>query len=1061
MPGLLQVLNLDETLEREEAMRAQNSPQLPDEVESGLTSQIRKDWETAKMYRVRTDAHLLSCLRARRGMYSAEEISRINAMGGANMIWMDITDAKCRQAKAWIEDVVMPIGEKPWGLEPSPIPDLPDEVKEAVVERAAQQARAAMIQQAQQGGGTMSREDFGKMAADIGAGIRDEAVKAMKENAEKRAERMEQRIGEHMVDGDYRLAMADFIDYFVTYPAAVLKGPFFQHKDCIVWDPGWEVGVEQLPKMSWVAVNPFDCYPAPNAVDCQKGAFIERMRLRRDQLYAMIGLPGYKENAIRGALTDYRNGHIESWLWSEMERRRYENDTIYDWLSPHGVIDALHYWGSVPGQYLMDWGMEQLDPVEEYEIDAILIGRYVIRASLNAHPLKRRPYHKASFSRTPGAFWGRSVYDLIKPSQKMCNAFACAMADNAAMACLTGDTVVYRQPKPNGSKQHYPKAYSEVTLNELWERKNRHKSGLKRSWIRSLDEATGKFIANRIVDIFDNGVRPVYEVKTELGYRIKATLNHRFMRDTGDYQHLENFKVGDLIAVNGSAEPLPHTCLDCGKGLKLPTSVRCRSCACRKANYKPRFCLGCGIEIPGPSKWNGAVRCRPCFMKTEQWRRWNTTQAERALSNRDASETTARHRKLVRQQMKAACEMCGTNGRLLIHHLDKDPMNCDPSNLMTLCHPCHHEWHRRDDTTGDPRLHTFLDYDRIVSIEYNGEERVFDLQMEAPNHNFIANGCVSHNSAPMLWMYADRLAPGYTDINPAPWKVYQLASNKTGSDSMTNPGIGYIPIPSIVNDLATQYAMFRDEADMTSGIPKYFMGDMGNTPEVARTMAMMLNTGSKGLQQATVEIDLHVIEPTLIDAYLYEMMYGHDISAKGDCNIIARGTAAILVKDAHLENRKTVLQLIATNPQLMQLIGMRGLAEITREVVKLLEMPVDKIVPSDAEIQQREEAAKQATGQDPTLQVYQQVEMQKIAAKEKQVEEINQTKIQIESMKEGRQGPNPEAEANRQVDMAKQQTTRDVKAGEIQKGLAVERMAHAHDAKQQAHEQQMPPHPGQ
>ena len=29
------------------------------------------------------------------------------------------------------------------------------------------------------------------------------------------------------------------------------------------------------------------------------------------------------------------------------------------WLSPPGVIDALNYWGSVPGWKLMSWGVAE------------------------------------------------------------------------------------------------------------------------------------------------------------------------------------------------------------------------------------------------------------------------------------------------------------------------------------------------------------------------------------------------------------------------------------------------------------------------------------------------------------------------------------------------------------------------------------------------------------------------------------------------------------------------------------------------------------------------------
>lgn len=57
------------------------------------------------------------------------------------------------------------------------------------------------------------------------------------------------------------------------------------------------------------------------------------------------------------------------------------------------------------------------------------------------------------------------------------------------------------------------------------------------------------------------------------------------------------------------------------------------------------------------------------------------------------------------QFKKSACEACGFDGdgrrdedgflrtkphiKLTVHHLDKNVRNNDPSNLQTLCRPCH------------------------------------------------------------------------------------------------------------------------------------------------------------------------------------------------------------------------------------------------------------------------------------------------------------------------------------------------------------------------------------
>jgi len=57
-----------------------------------------------------------------------------------------------------------------------------------------------------------------------------------------------------------------------------------------------------------------------------------------------------------------------------------------------------------------------------------------------------------------------------------------------------------------------------------------------------------KLKKSKIKKIFYNGIKPVYEVTTRLGRKIKATLNHPFLTIKG-WEILKNLKIGDQIAV--------------------------------------------------------------------------------------------------------------------------------------------------------------------------------------------------------------------------------------------------------------------------------------------------------------------------------------------------------------------------------------------------------------------------------------------------------------------------------------------------------------------------------
>lgn len=435
---LIRQLGLQEVMDRDSADIPEPGIDLTGsaQVESALAGHVRLAWQRNKLAKERIDQKLLADLRARRGVYSSGQLAKMQAAnGGLNIVWAPLTEVKCRAASAWIREIVMPVGEQPWGVDPSPLVDLPAPIKRGVVAKALKQAEAIMVQTAQAGGGVMAPAEFRELVREVGEKIRDDAEVEYKRIGKRKAERMERQIDDRLAQGGYMAAMDGFIEDFVTYPAAILKGPIYNRHKRLHWGNGWKPEVRNLPQQTWERVSPFDCYPAPSARSPQDGDFIERIRFRREELHDLKGLPGYQDDQIDKALTDYSNGRMEGWVWTESERQRLEQETQYLFLSPPGVIDALSYWGSVPGWKLMSWGVsDKLEETREYECNVLLCGAYVLYAALNTDPLSQRPYRKACYDEIPGAFWGRSIPDLASAPQQMCNAAASAQADNLSMA---------------------------------------------------------------------------------------------------------------------------------------------------------------------------------------------------------------------------------------------------------------------------------------------------------------------------------------------------------------------------------------------------------------------------------------------------------------------------------------------------------------------------------------------------------------------------------------------------------------------------------------------------
>lgn len=413
--GLLHFKSAAELKAEEEAeQQRQDEARRMQAVESSLSGHIRGAFEAAKTAKQPIERRLLDCARRQKGEYDADKLRAIQEEGGSEL-YPKLTTTKCRAAAAWIRDILMPANGRPWGLDPTPVAEIPPDYLSAFAQRLGERAQGMDQQQ-----------------------LEDLLRREVQNKARQIADRHEEVINDQLEEGGWSEALEAFIDDFVTYPAAFLRGPLLQRVPEFAWKEGWQMIEVEAIKPQFARVSPYDLYPSPDSSDIDDGAYlIERERYTRAHLNRLRGVPGYKDDAIEQVLVEHGRGGLREWLATDSERARLE-DRSHDWMTNQGeTIEGLHYWGSAQGLILLQWGMtpEQVeDPLGEYEIDAILIGRHVIRCVINRNPMGARPYHKASFQLVPGSFWGIGIPELMSDVQDMCCAVARAQANNMAFA---------------------------------------------------------------------------------------------------------------------------------------------------------------------------------------------------------------------------------------------------------------------------------------------------------------------------------------------------------------------------------------------------------------------------------------------------------------------------------------------------------------------------------------------------------------------------------------------------------------------------------------------------
>jgi ribosomal protein S13 len=232
---------------------------------------------------------------------------------------------------------------------------------------------------------------------------------------------------------------------------------------------------------------------------------------------------------------------------------------------------------------------------------------------------------------------------------------------------------------------------------------NLYKNKKKYKSIFSYDEKNKKIVDNKIIDVLYNGKKDVYLVKMKNSKRGPAISRTKILKCTLDHKLLTNNGWKELSELK--------------IGDRIATLNRRKK---QKSNGKKYFSSIC------------------------------------------------------RHHYEYKCVMCDWNlGSLDVNHLEGNRYsNNNPENLVFLC-PNHHRMYSEKNLSKEEvvknREKYILSHEEDVQwaeydgMEYIGKEDVYDIMMEAPNHNFIAGDTIVHNcleakldGKSMTQHYADR-----------------------------------------------------------------------------------------------------------------------------------------------------------------------------------------------------------------------------------------------------------------------------------------------------------------
>jgi hypothetical protein len=386
------------------------------EIEDTLASYIRDRFSDALFHRRRlsVEQKLLKCMRSMRMQYTPEEMELFKSVD----IYPGLSSLKARAGEAWINDILLNSLDKPWTINPTPQPDLPQWMKDQIVQQLETE-----IQQA-----GMTGIDQVKLRA---RDLKDAAYQDAQEMSQHSCDNMEHLIEDQLLEGDWRETFAAFVADLMVFLTAMIRAPVVENVQQMVWENNKPKVVEKALLRSR-RIDPFDAFPSPDSTTTQNGHyFIERARLTPETLFSAIGIPGFREDSIRFVLERYKNGYIER-TTEDSERRRLEYRETP--LLETRTLDTIIYNGKVKGSMLLQHGVVVSDPQRWYEVEVWTIANWTIRAVINPSPLGTRPVYGTSYKKNNGSFWGESVISLLFDTERSYNSFIRAALKNAAFS---------------------------------------------------------------------------------------------------------------------------------------------------------------------------------------------------------------------------------------------------------------------------------------------------------------------------------------------------------------------------------------------------------------------------------------------------------------------------------------------------------------------------------------------------------------------------------------------------------------------------------------------------
>lgn len=252
----------------------------------------------------------------------------------------------------------------------------------------------------------------------------------------------------------------------------------------------------------------------------------------------------------------------------------------------------------------------------------------------------------------------------------------------------------------------------------------------------------------------------------------------------------------------------------------------------------------------------------------------------------------------------------------------------------------------------------------------------------------LDNGAIT--AGPQIGVNKKFVSPANNSWELEPFKVWDV----NGQVTDIKQAFSTFEFQSRLQEMSSVYSLARVMFDEVSGVPMLQQGEQGPSTQTLGGMSMLMNAANAVRRRQVKAFDDNVTAPLIADFYHFNMLKSERADVKGDYQVDARGTSALLVKETQAQALTNFLSVIGSNPVFAPILQLKAV-QILRQWARTQSLP-ESMLPSDEDIKAYEEQQKQNQGQqqDPAIQVEQ---LRQQAAQQKQQHEVQMEQARLQS----------------------------------------------------------------